>query len=231
MEVLSVPVQLMDDVTINWISKVKGFGPDTKLHELLKFDPEMEGFEVYAKYFNTPKPIAQSMPAAATMSTQYSSPVAKDVVSESVTPSQSTLDELSRSTAIVKKNIDFLLASQSHDENLKPAVNIDIITKGNESKSALTLTEDDIATLQDTLQDLQGLYFQKHGREPTEDEMSQWIDVLSGPDGKEHIRLQQSLQEMKSAVTTATSAADDIENTDCDKLKGFNALSLDEATK
>ena len=236
MQVLSVPVQLMDDRTLSWISKVKGFAPDTKLHDLLKFDPEMEGFEVYAKYFSAPKPMTQSSPTAATMSTQYSSsPVAKNGDTSTVdplTPSQSTLNDLSRSTANVKKSIDFLLASQSQsqtqkDEELKPSASIIDTTSdhSNGTHKAAALTEDEIVALQETLQDLQGLYFQKHGREPTEDEMSQWIDVLSGPDGLEHQRLQQSLQSIESTGTTEDS------DSDYDKLEDIKTMSLNDASK
>lgn len=219
MEVLSVPVQLMDDSTVSWISKVRGFAPDTKLHELLKFDPEMEGFEVYAKYFNAPKPSAQAASATVSVSAQFSSPTAKAAPVEALTPSQATPTD-------VKKNLDFSTVSETQVQkaNLKSEK-----SKVNDAAGKTALTEDDLMALQDTLQELQGLYFQKHGREPTEDEVSQWIDVLSGPDGKEHQRLQQSLEVLKTA--SAAAAADEDSDADYDKLEDLKNISLDDASK
>lgn len=42
MEYLSIPVQLNDDTTIEWISRIKGYAEDSNLPELIGFDSEME---------------------------------------------------------------------------------------------------------------------------------------------------------------------------------------------
>ena len=42
MAVLSVPIQFMDNRSISWITSIRGFAPDVKLRDMLKFDPEME---------------------------------------------------------------------------------------------------------------------------------------------------------------------------------------------
>lgn len=61
MKVISIPVQLKDDVCTNWINKMKGYSPDNSLRALLGFECDMEGFEVYAKYLtDVPKKVEES---------------------------------------------------------------------------------------------------------------------------------------------------------------------------
>ena len=65
MKMISVPVQLYDNVTTDFIGKCKGYAPDNSLKSLVDFDAEMEGFEVYTKLLVAPTPRA-SVAAVAT---------------------------------------------------------------------------------------------------------------------------------------------------------------------
>ena len=56
MKMIALPVQLNDERTLTWINaKCKGYEPDKSLLSI-GFDSEMEGFEVYAKTLDSPKP-------------------------------------------------------------------------------------------------------------------------------------------------------------------------------
>ena len=44
---ISIPIQLNDEVSLAWISAQRGYAPDISLKELVDFDSDMEGFEVY----------------------------------------------------------------------------------------------------------------------------------------------------------------------------------------
>lgn len=53
MKMICIPVQLNDECTMAWLSKVgKGFSPDKSLLELVGFDADMEVWPLYvcAKY-------------------------------------------------------------------------------------------------------------------------------------------------------------------------------------
>lgn len=62
---ISISVQDHDDVTLNWLTKVKGYSPDVTMG-LIGFDASTEGFDVYSKTFQViiaPKPLQQSEPS------------------------------------------------------------------------------------------------------------------------------------------------------------------------
>lgn len=56
MKFVSIPVMNGDDVATSFIKKSKGYMPDTNLFDLLGFDSNVEGFEVFAKCLDLPKP-------------------------------------------------------------------------------------------------------------------------------------------------------------------------------
>jgi len=65
---VSIPVQLSDEDTLGWITNgAKGYAQDTSLGDLVGFDAELEGFEVYTKVLGAsatsipPKPPADVM--------------------------------------------------------------------------------------------------------------------------------------------------------------------------
>jgi GNAT superfamily N-acetyltransferase len=98
MKFVSIPVMNGDDVATSFIKKSKGYMPDTNLFELLGFDSNVEGFNVYAKSLDLPKP----------------KPVEENVVNvtstETSTVFDTKVDELS-------KNIGDLKVGNQTDEN------------------------------------------------------------------------------------------------------------------
>lgn len=68
MKFVSVPVQVACTSGISFITKVKGYGPDAYLSEMLQFSAEDEGFQVYSKELGTGKTkavAASAVPATA----------------------------------------------------------------------------------------------------------------------------------------------------------------------
>lgn len=52
MKMVSIPVQLNDEDTLGWVQNgAKGYAPDTSLKDLVGFDADLEGFEVFTKVF------------------------------------------------------------------------------------------------------------------------------------------------------------------------------------
>lgn len=81
MKMIALPVQFSDERTLTWInSKCKGYTPDTSLLSLVGFDAEMEGFEVYRKILEVPKPKPE------TVATATATPVKKGLVIETPSP-------------------------------------------------------------------------------------------------------------------------------------------------
>jgi len=56
MKFVSLPIMNGDDIASNWIKKKGGYAPDDSLFDLMGFDSNTEGFEVYAKSLEKPKP-------------------------------------------------------------------------------------------------------------------------------------------------------------------------------
>jgi len=85
MKMIALPVQLSDVRTLTWInSKCKGYAPDKSLLNLVGFDAEMEGFEVYAKHLDLPKPAAAAPAAAVPVPAAVATPAKKAGVSVEV---------------------------------------------------------------------------------------------------------------------------------------------------
>ena len=56
---VSMPIQLNDDLTIAWLLRVgKGYVPDASLKDMIGFDADMEGFQVFHKVFQSPVKVA-----------------------------------------------------------------------------------------------------------------------------------------------------------------------------
>lgn len=73
MRVISVPIQFNDEEATNWIRTMRGFAPDASLRDLVGFDADMEGFEVYSKIL---APAAPRPPAVSSASTDAVNPPA-----------------------------------------------------------------------------------------------------------------------------------------------------------
>ena len=103
MKMIALPVQLNDERTLTWINaKCKGYEPDKSLLAMIGFDSEMEGFDVYAKTLDPPKPkpvntpISEqekaSIPPKSTTTTSSATETPKKVV-VIATPSPCGVDE------------------------------------------------------------------------------------------------------------------------------------------
>ena len=74
---VSMPIQLNDDLTIAWLLRVgKGYVPDASLKDMIGFDADMEGFQVFHKVFQSPVKVALADSAV------LSTPAKKGLISE-----------------------------------------------------------------------------------------------------------------------------------------------------
>jgi len=62
MKFVSLPIMNGDDIASNWIKKKGGYVADDSLFDLMGFDSNTEGFEVYAKSLEKPKPKVVEQP-------------------------------------------------------------------------------------------------------------------------------------------------------------------------
>jgi GNAT superfamily N-acetyltransferase len=78
MKFVSVPVQVACTSGISFITKVKGYGPDAYLSDVLQFSAEDEGFQVYSKELGTGKTkaavAASAVPATAAVANAAPAP-------------------------------------------------------------------------------------------------------------------------------------------------------------
>jgi hypothetical protein len=73
---ISVPIQLVDEDSKEWLFKMRGYTTDTQLAEEFGFDPKEEGFEVFSKQLKTRvKVVAASSPTGVALRAS-ASPVA-----------------------------------------------------------------------------------------------------------------------------------------------------------
>lgn len=78
MQLISIPIQDEDEIAASWIDKVRGYGPDKQLKTLIGFDSEVEGFQVFAKYFQTTAAAPTKTSVIATSKTATADVTAKD---------------------------------------------------------------------------------------------------------------------------------------------------------
>lgn len=161
MRYLSVPVMLEDEVSLNWLTKAGGgkFSPDAGLRRMIDFDPEEEGFNVYCKELIPP--VARA-------------PAPASVVE---TPSKAKIEEQTSPTSVFD-----LAAMASALTPAQPASTSTSTSAFTGMSPSLQATSFDDMPLTEAIGKLQELYFERHQREPTQEEVTAWRLALSADD-------------------------------------------------
>ena len=152
---VSIPVQISDDDTLGWVlNGAKGYVPDTSLQNLVGFDSELEGFEVYTKVLGA-NAAATTGPSKAPTNAMVTPTKPKKVEIQVESP-QGVADAIPE--PVFSKEDD----TDNADE---------------EDGDALTINEVDLQE-HDIINGLKAMHFEKTKREATEDECQQWLQVI-----------------------------------------------------
>ena len=172
MKMITIPVQLNDEVASAWVSKCRGYTPDESLEELVGFDAETEGFHVYAK----------SLPA----------PVAKAAVVESTAAVTTTPTKVPSSTKGVPSpgGISDLAEAEAEAGRSREDAFSFTAEAGRSREDAFSFTaeaevDDDEGEVRindldehDIINGLKVMFLEKNKREATEDECQQWLTEI-----------------------------------------------------
>jgi len=156
MSYLSLPIQNMDNRSMDWITKIRGFKPDFELTNLVGFDPETEGFTVMSKMLTF---------TARRSDRNAGADVTPIKVSEGkrFTQSQSPVSIMD-------------LEEQGLTGGLALEKEFMQVAGPAESLELTGLTEKDV------IDGLRILFKEKNGRDVTEDEVQQWLAAVCEAD-------------------------------------------------
>jgi len=156
MQYVCVPIQLHDELSLSWIAQARGYAPDVFLRELMEFDAEMEGFEVFSKPLAPPVPkvSVESLPVNVVTPTKL--PAAK-APAESPAGIADAVSDLSEAL------------DTAETEN------------GEDSDEDIRLEDLDE---HDIINGLKAMFIEKNGREATEDEAQRWLDEIRSVEQK-----------------------------------------------
>jgi ribosomal protein S18 acetylase RimI-like enzyme len=181
MRYVSVPVMLKDDVSLAWVRKAGGgkYQPDTSLRSLIDFDPEMEGFEVFSKELVPPRP------ASAPVSASVSAPAA-DSADAAATPAKAK--EAAKGSDLSPTSVFDLGALAAA---LPPTAPAEAEQEAEAEEQEAEAEEEEAEAeeegvelpLEEAICKLQDLFFDRHQREPTREEVDQWRAALSADGG------------------------------------------------
>jgi ribosomal protein S18 acetylase RimI-like enzyme len=171
MRYMSVPVMLKDEISLAWVRKAGGgkYQPDTSLRSLIDFDPEMEGFEVFSKELVPPRP------ASAPVSASVSAPAADAAADDAATPAKA--QEAAKGSDLSPTSVFDLGALAASLHPTAPA------EEEAEAEAEAEAEEGVELPLEEAICKLQDLFFERHQREPTREEVEQWRAALSSDGG------------------------------------------------
>ena len=153
MKMVSMPIQLNDEDTLSWITNsAKGYAPDAALKDLVGFDAEMEGFEVYSKVIGAPALVS----------------IAPDPASAMVTPTKHKKIEVQVDSP--QGIADAIPEPESDEGNDDDAAAADDVER--DEIRVEDLQEHDI------INGLKALFIEKSNRDPTEEECQKWLEEI-----------------------------------------------------
>jgi hypothetical protein len=157
MTMVCIPVQLEDDDTLGWVTNgARGYAPDLSLKDLVNFDAEMEGFQVYAK------PIGASSYAATSPIKQATSNPAM------ITPTK-------------PKKIEIQVESPQGVADAIPEPEVDDDAEGSvddrDQEATYDVSIEDIDE-HDIINGLKVMFREKNNRDASEEECQKWLDEI-----------------------------------------------------
>ena len=169
MQHLSIPVQMFDEDTTAWIEHgMKGYNSDIILREVLAFDPDMEGFNVFCKAIGAASKVVAVAPESASPITVTGEPGTITPTKAKVTTAKASPQSVFEFHDSSATAIDGAVSSGESDGN------------DSESDREDEGQEVDISKLDlhDTIHGLKVLFKEKHGEEPSDEVMEQWLQNL-----------------------------------------------------
>jgi len=177
MRYVSVPVMLKDEISLSWVRRAGGgkYQPDTSLRSLIDFDPEMEGFEVYSKELVAPRA------AAPTPAAPVSAAADAAADADAATPAKDASNKAKGTETSPTSVFDLsALAASAPAPAPAPAPASEAEEAEEEEAEEEEEEEEGVEVpLEEAIGKLQDLFFQKHQREPTEEEVAQWRAALT----------------------------------------------------
>jgi len=189
MKMISIPIQLNDEVSLAWISAQRGYAPDISLKDLVGFDSDIEGFEVYAKYLEAPKPRVYEDNAP--------TPEKKTCTPEKITPGPSSVTVLpvpcalsSESDAVpptapASSSVEASFSTSVEDTRNKSGIEVaasdeddKVAGDDDDNEDLVNKLELDEESITGVVRQLQEMYLTKHGEEATEELVTQWVAAI-----------------------------------------------------
>ena len=172
MHSVSIPVQMFDESTTAWIQNgMKGYSTELILRDVLAFDPDMEGFNVYSKSVGAKPKVVSPSP----------SPEPAAISPVTVTTSVGTPEKSTTPVAQASPQSVFDICDPAADE-LDGAISSDESDVDSEADEAEEPIEEELdfsqLDLHDTIHGLKVLYREKHGEEPSDEIVEQWHSNL-----------------------------------------------------
>lgn len=166
MHTICIPVQLFDEETTAWVSTMRGYSSDLILRDVLAFDPDMEGFNVFSKSIVAKQAVSQ--PAAPAVAAAVT-PV-KTAKSE-IAPEQSSPHGVFEFIETAAEIEDGVSSGEEEEDSSE-----DEVEEG-QSNEVTAVEELDISKLDlhDTIHGLKVLYREKHGSDASDEIVEQWL--------------------------------------------------------
>lgn len=164
MQMVCFPVQLYDEDSVAFLTAVRGYAPDESLKDTIGFEPELEGFNVYAKSLApavrpalTPAPVA-----AASVTASAESPVRETKAAPANVTSPQSVFDFPEIAAAIEATANDNVEEEGADEEGENDEDVDLNT----------------IDLHDAIHGLKVLYKEKHGHEPSDETVDQWLESL-----------------------------------------------------
>jgi GNAT superfamily N-acetyltransferase len=176
MQMVCFPVQLYDEDTIAFLTAIRGYAPDISLKDTLDFEPELEGFNLYAKSL---APVARPAVALAPAVTTPAVASAESPVRESkaapanVTSPQSVFEFPEIAAAVEAAAADQAEGAEEDAEDGENDAEQQEEEEGEDEELDLKTID-----LHDAIHGLKVLYKEKHGHEPSDQVVDQWLESL-----------------------------------------------------
>ena len=175
MSLLSVPIQLNDDVSLGFIRKCK-YVADMSLREVIGFDPDMEGFEVFSK--SLAAPVGQNVTVKATSTSEVSTPTKAKVSTQVCSFERDRQIALnSNQTTPTYLSLTLQVSSPQGVADAVEDISQESTTESQDIDAEEEVGMHDIDEY-DIINGLKAMFLEKNQREATEDECQSWLQEI-----------------------------------------------------
>ena len=203
MECVSIPIQDKDNMSMSWISKIRGYEPDIQLKSTINFDSELEGFQIYAKYFQST--------AAATVN-KTPTKIVLSAASTSTSPASIAAIQTDTGSTITNKGSAAVLSTTNNQNQV------------DDHEEMIQIDDDTSVPLSVALEQLKDCYkLQNNNNDPTQDIIDSWLVTLKASQVNS-VRTQ--IETSGSGNASAATSADE-----CEEVEGFQFININDIPK